>query len=64
VTMKDFQMWKSGLAGKKDTGFHSYPALNHLFIAGEGKGTPAEYRYPGNVSGEVVSDIAGWLTKQ
>ena len=61
VTPKDFQLWQSGLAGRKATEFHNYPALNHLFIAGEGNPSPAEYRIPGNVSAEVIGDIAKWL---
>lgn len=60
VTMKDFAIWKSAMADR-DATFHSYPALDHLFIAGDGKSTPAEYRTPGNVSGEAVRDIAGWV---
>jgi fermentation-respiration switch protein FrsA (DUF1100 family) len=61
VTMKDFGLWKSGLAGRGNVAFHSYPKLNALFITGEGKSTPAEYHNPGNVAPEVVEDIAAWL---
>jgi dienelactone hydrolase len=61
VTMKDFGIWKGALGGRKNATFHSYPALNHLFIAGEGQGSPAEYRKPGNVDGAVVSDIATFV---
>ena len=64
VTTKDFQLWKSGLAGRKGAEFHNYPPLNHLFIAGEGKPSPAEYRIPGNVSAEVINDVARWLAAQ
>jgi hypothetical protein len=64
VTMKDFQLWKSGLSARKGAAFRSYPTLNHLFMAGEGKPSPAEYRIPGNVSSEVIGDIANWLAPQ
>ena len=64
VTMKDFGLWKSGLSGRSDVTFHSYPALNDLFIAGEGKGSPAEYHTEGNVAPVVVDDIAAWLSSQ
>jgi hypothetical protein len=64
VTMKDFDLWKSAMAGRSDATFHAYPALNHLFIGGEGKSTPAEYRVPGNVSPEPVDGIATWLLAQ
>jgi uncharacterized protein len=62
-TMKDFNMWKAGLAGSKNVVFHTYPALNHFFVAGEGKSTEAEYRKPGHVAPEVIDDIAKWLGK-
>ena len=61
VTMKDFALWKSGLAAKKNAMLKSYPKLNGLMIAGEGKGSPADYRAPGNVDAEVVTDIVAWL---
>jgi pimeloyl-ACP methyl ester carboxylesterase len=62
VTMKDFNLWKTGLAGGKSV-FKSFPALNHLMIAGEGKSTEAEYRKPGHVAPEVIDEIAKWLGK-
>jgi dienelactone hydrolase len=61
VTMEDFGLWKTGLAGAKDITFHSYPALNDLFIAGEGPPSPLEYRKAANVSPEVIEDIAAWI---
>ena len=63
VTMKDFNLWKAGLAGRKDVTARSYPALDHLFVAGEGKSTEAEYRKPGHVAPEVVDDIAKFMGK-
>ena len=65
VTMKDFALWKSTQGWARTTlRFHSYPALNDLFIKGEGKGSPAEYHNPGNVAPEVLDDIASWLSSQ
>lgn len=61
VTMKDFALWKAALGARKDVTFHSYPALNHLFIAGEGKSTELEYRKPGHVFPDVIDDIAKWV---
>ena len=61
VSMKDFALWKAALGGRKNAAFRSYPALNHLFIAGEGKGTPAEYSKPGHVAEDVVADVASWI---
>ena len=63
VNMKDFNLWKSGMSGRKDITFHSYPALNHLFVAGTGKSTEAEYRKPGHVDAAVIDDVAKWLGK-
>jgi dienelactone hydrolase len=61
VTAKDLSLWKAGLAGRKDVTFRNYPALNHLFVAGEGPSTEPEYRKPGHVSQEVVDEIAKWV---
>lgn len=62
VTMEDFGLWKTGLAGSKQASFRSYPALNHLFIAGEGPGSPTEYRKAGNVAPAVIDDVAQWIS--
>ena len=64
VTMKDFALWKSALAGRVNVTLHSYPALNDLFIKGDGKGSPAEYHNPGNMAPEALDDIAAWLANQ
>lgn len=61
VTMKDFRIWKDSLSRNQWVEFKTYPNLNHLFIEGEGKGTPAEYQATGHVSGAVVTDIARWI---
>jgi len=61
VRMKDFDLWKTGLARKKNVTMRSYPKLNHLFVAGDGRSTPAEYDKPGHVSGEAIGDIADWI---
>lgn len=63
VTMEDFAAWKAGLAGRADVQFTSYPALNHLFIAGSGQSNPVEYNVAGNVAREVVDDIADWIKR-
>ncbi len=61
VPMTDFEAWKKALAGRKDVTFKSYPALNHLFLAGEGKSTADEYKKPGHVAAEVIDDLAKFL---
>lgn len=63
VTMADdFAKWKAALGGKTGVTFHTYPALNHLFMAGTGKSVPAEYEVAGHVPVEVITDIAAWIT--
>ncbi len=62
VTMADYAGWRQALAGRPNVVFVSYPELNHLFIAGEGASGPEEYQRPGNVSQQVVRDIASWIT--
>lgn len=61
VTMKDFALWRASLNGRKNVTFRGYPKLNHLFIAGQGKSTPAEYETPAHVAEEVIADIAAWV---
>jgi dienelactone hydrolase len=62
VTMaEDFARWKTGLASRANVTFKSYPALNHLFLAGTVKSLPAEYNVPGHVAEDVIADIAQWI---
>ena len=63
VPMKDFELWKAAVGSAKGVTTKSYPALNHLFVAGEGKSTPAEYAKPGHVAVEVVDEIAAFVKK-
>jgi uncharacterized protein len=64
VTEADYNLWKQSLEGGKGDEFQLYPALNHLFIEGQGKITPEEYKNPGHVAEEVVKDIAEWIQMQ
>lgn len=61
VTMAEFERWQAALAGRADIRYHSYTALNHLFIAGAGKSLPAEYQVAGHVYEPVIADIATWI---
>jgi uncharacterized protein len=63
VTMDNFEAWKKALAGRPNVTFKAYPQLNHLFIEGEGKSTPADYEKPGHVSEAVIADVAGWVKR-
>lgn len=61
ATMEDFAGWKKAFAGHKNATLRSYPDLNHLFQAGEGKSKPAEYQKAGHVAPEVIDDVAKWV---
>jgi hypothetical protein len=65
VTMKDFEGWKTALAGHSGVTFKTYPGLTHLFMPsaapGTGPGTPDDYTKPGHVFEAVISDIASWI---
>ena len=64
VTMTDFNNWKRGLGENSNAVFKTYPALNHLFLAGSGPSTPQEYDIPGHVEADVIADIATWVQTQ
>jgi len=61
ITSKDLGVWKAALAGRPNVEFKEYPALNNLFIAGEGKPGPSDYLRQGNVDPAVIDDIATWI---
>jgi uncharacterized protein len=63
VRMTDFESWKKALAGRSNVTFKSYPALNHLFLAGTGPSTPADYQQPGHVSEQVIADVSAWIAR-
>jgi fermentation-respiration switch protein FrsA (DUF1100 family) len=62
VTAADLARWQQ-IAGRKGVTIKQYPPLNHLFIAGTGPSTPAEYQRPGHVDEAVIADIAGWIIR-
>ena len=61
VTLDDLRGWREALAGHPGVTFKTYAALNHLFLPGEGKSTPAEYLQPGHIPDQVLDDIARWI---
>ena len=64
VDMQEFQGWKDGLEGRKNVRFVLFPKLNHLFFAGEGISTPAEYNAPNNIDVAIVKEIAAWILQE
>ena len=64
VTTQDYEGWQAALAGQGTAAYQFYPDLNHLFIAGDGPGSPAEYQISGHVAPEVIRDISDWISNQ
>lgn len=65
VTLEDLKGWQAALASRDDVAFKVYPSLDHLFVEGEGMGTPQEdYTSAGHVSGVVVDDIVAWIGRR
>ncbi|MEP6662488.1 MAG: alpha/beta fold hydrolase, partial [Verrucomicrobiota bacterium] len=64
VTEKEFNIWKTTLGSQPNFTFKLYPNLNHLFMAGVGMSTPAEYEKVGHVEPVVVADIVNWIKSQ
>jgi dienelactone hydrolase len=62
VTLEDFAGWQEALASRESVTFQLYPTLNHLFVEGEGLGTPEEdYTTFGHVAEVVINEIAAWI---
>lgn len=61
VPAGELEKWRQGLAGRPGVTLREFPVLNHLFVAGMGRSTPAEYALPGNVDVQVVNAIAAWI---
>jgi len=62
VTEADARLWRDALAGRTDVAIRELPDLNHLFITGSGRATPAEYTTrPGHVDESVVRDVARFV---
>jgi len=61
VTAPDWSRWQIAFGNDGRATIHHYPALNHLFVAGSGPGTMAEYATPGHVDAQAIADIANWI---
>jgi dienelactone hydrolase len=61
ILPSDLELWKAGLAGRKNTSFKLYEDANHLFMTGTGKAVPAEYAAAGHVKQQVIEDIAAFI---
>jgi dienelactone hydrolase len=63
VTNADFDVWKKALSDDPRATLKFYPAYTHLFMPGTGSGaaSPEDYSVAGNVSEDVINDIARWI---
>jgi len=61
VTLDDFALFEKALHGKSNATLKRFANLNHLFMDGTGKATPADYEKVGHVAPEVIDTIAGWI---
>ena len=63
ATTADLDVWKQALAKEPRAAFKFYPNYTHLFMPGAGSGpaSPEDYSVAGNVSEDVVNDIAHWI---
>jgi uncharacterized protein len=57
----DLARWRVALDGRREVTIKVYPKLNHLFVAGSGPSSPAEYEPAQHVDPAVITDIADWL---
>jgi uncharacterized protein len=64
VTQQDLDGWRKALGGHRGVVIKTYPTLNHLFLAGEGKSVPTEYIRPGTIPDFVLDDIANWIKRE
>jgi hypothetical protein len=61
VTAVDLAGWRRAVGGHANATIKTYAALNHLFMAGTGPASPADYARAGHVDPAVIDDIAGWI---
>ena len=57
---KDYILWQELLEGRSNATFKLYDGLNHLFMTST-TGDIEEYKIPGNVENQVLSDMAEWI---
>jgi hypothetical protein len=64
VPITEYKLWNNALLNHNNYMFTSFAKLNHLFMEGEGKSTPAEYSVRGNVPEYFIEEIAKWIKAQ
>lgn len=64
VPFSEYKNWETLLNGKTNYMFASFEKLNHLFLEGTGKSTPAEYFNRSNVPEYVIDEVVKWINAQ
>ncbi len=57
----DYPLWQETIGDNENAVFKTYEGLNHLMIESSGLRNIGDYEIPGNVSTEVISDIAEFI---
>jgi dienelactone hydrolase len=61
VIDQDIERWQQGLKGDDHIHIETFPALNHLFIAGTGQPNQQEYGEPGHVDVQVIDAMTAFI---
>lgn len=64
VGVQDFNLWVTGLKGKKNVDSKLYPMLNHLFSFVSEKGNISQYQEPLHVDQPVIDDLVNWILEK
>lgn len=62
VPAADWSCWSDALARRPAVTWKRYSGVNHLLVRGEGAASPAEYQVLSSVYGQVIADLAAWIT--
>lgn len=61
VTKKDFKIFQDKMTDISTAHFQWFENVNHLFMPGKGKATPAEYEKGNHVDAKVIEALAQWV---
>jgi dienelactone hydrolase len=61
VLDSDFEAWRRRFEGRPGIVLRRYAELNHMMQSGQGRMTPAEYNRRGQVSRELLADMAAFI---
>lgn len=61
MTLTDFNLWKTGLAGRPNVTMRTFPKLNPYLSKARERSRPEEYEKPGHVAADAIDTIATWV---